>query len=131
MVREAKRHETEDQRKHELIQARNTADVIVYQTEKALRELGDKVPANDHRTIEAKIEELKQSMPGDDIQRIRQLTEQVQQASYALGQQMYAQQGAEGPGMGSAPGYGPMGNNGGNGHSTTDEDIIEGEFTEA
>jgi molecular chaperone DnaK len=128
MVGEAKRHEAEDRRKRELIEARNTADAVVYQTEKALRELGDKVPDGDRRTIEGKIEELKQAMPGDDIQRMRRLTEEVQQASYALGQQMYAGQAAPGAGMGGAPGYGPTG---GNGRSASDEDVIEGEFTEA
>jgi molecular chaperone DnaK len=133
MVGEAKRHEAQDRRKRELIEARNSADAVAYQTEKALRELGDKVPDGDRRTIEAKIEELKQAMPSDDVQRIRRLTEEVQQASYALGQQMYAQQGAPEAGMGAAPGYGPMGGNGGpgNGHSASDEDVIEGEFTEA
>ncbi len=128
MVREAKRHESEDRRKRELIDARNTADAVVYQTEKSLRELGDKVPESDRRTIESKIEELKGAMPGDDVQRLRRLIEEVQQASYALGQQMYAQQGAPGPGMDGTAGYGPAD---GNGRSASDEDVIEGEFTEA
>jgi molecular chaperone DnaK len=134
MVSEAKRYEAEDRRKRELIEARNSADAIAYQTEKSLRELGDKVPESDRRTIEAKIEELKQALKGDDVQRMRQLTEEVQQASYALGQQMYAQQqGAPGTGdMGGAPGYGPMGGNGSNGgYNTSDEGVIEGEYTEA
>ena len=128
MVREAKQYEAEDRRKRELIEARNTADAVVYQTEKALRELGDKVPESDRRTIESKIEALKQAMPGDDVHQIRRLTEEVQQASYALGQQMYAQQAAAS--AGSAPGYGTNGDQGSSGAST-DEDVIEGEFTEA
>ncbi len=136
MVQEAKRHESEDRRKRDLIQARNNADAVTYQTEKALRELGDKVPASDRQTIEAKIEELKQAMQGDDVQRIKSLIEEVQQASYALGQQMYAQQGAQGApgaGMGAAPGYGPAGGNGGDGRGAgeEEEDVIEGEFSEA
>jgi molecular chaperone DnaK len=131
MVREAKQHETEDRRKREAIEARNTADSLVYQTEKALRELGDRVPENDRRTIEAKIEELKKAMPSDDSQRIRRLTEEVQQASYALGQQMYAQEGAPDAGMGGAPDYEQTRGTAGNGHSASDEDVIEGEFTEA
>jgi len=131
MVRDAKHYEADDRRKRELIEARNNADTLVYQTEKAMRELGDKVPDGDRRTIETKIEELKGAMPSDDIQRIRRLTEEVQQASYALGQQMYAQQGEPGAGMGAAPGHGPTGSTGGNGHSASDEDVIEGEFTEA
>jgi molecular chaperone DnaK len=133
MVREAKRNEADDRLKRDLIEARNAADATVYQTEKALRELGDKVPDSDRRTIESKIEELKQAAPSDDIQRIRRLIEEVQQASYALGQQMYAQQGAPGAGMGETPGYDPSGSTGGNGNgrSASDEDVIEGEYTEA
>jgi molecular chaperone DnaK len=133
MVADAKRYETEDRRKRELIEARNTADATVYQTEKALRELGDKVPESDRRNVESKIEELKQAMSADDVQRIRQLTEEVQQASYALGQQMYAQQATSETATGGTDGYGSMGGTGGsgNGRSTSDEDVIEGEFTEA
>jgi molecular chaperone DnaK len=133
MVSEAKRHEAEDRRKRELIEARNTADAVVYQTEKALRELGDKVPANDRQTIESKIEELKKAMPGDDVQRLRRLSEEVQQASYALGQQMYAQEGTPGAGMGGSQQYGGPGAGSGNGKDRggSDEDVIEGEFTEA
>jgi molecular chaperone DnaK len=133
MVRDAKQYEAEDRRKRELIEARNTADSTVYQTEKALRELGDKVPDSDRSNIEGRIEELKQAMNGDDIQRIRQLSEEVQQASYALGQQMYAQQAGAEAGMGGAAGFDPAGStgSGGNGRKTSDEDVIEGEFTEA
>jgi molecular chaperone DnaK len=106
---------------------------VVYQTEKALRELGDKVPANDRQTIESKIEELKKAMPSDDVQRIRRLSEEVQQASYALGQQMYAQEGTPGAGMGGSQQYGEPGAGSGNGKDRggSDEDVIEGEFTEA
>jgi molecular chaperone DnaK len=133
MVQDAKRYEAEDRQKRELIEVRNNADATVYQTEKALRELGDKVPESDRRNIEAKIEELKQALNSDDVGRIRQLSEEIQQASYALGQQMYAQQQAPGAGAGGAPGFDPTGGapNGGNGRSTSDEDVIEGEFTEA
>ncbi len=128
MVSDAKHYEADDRRKRELIEARNTADATVYQTEKALRDLGDKVPDGDRSNIEVKIEELKQAMNGDDVQRVRQLSEEVQQASYALGQQMYAQQEGPGAGMGDAMGGAA---NGGNGRSASDEDVIEGEFTEA
>jgi molecular chaperone DnaK len=131
MVGDAKRYETEDRRKRDLIEARNNADSIAYQTEKALRDLGDKLPEADRRNIESKIAELKSAMPSDDIQRIRKLTEEVQQASYALGQQMYAQQDGAGAGMHGAPGHTATGNGPGNGRSSSDEDVIEGEFTEA
>ncbi|HHH42200.1 MAG TPA: molecular chaperone DnaK [Chloroflexi bacterium] len=126
LVREAKMHEAEDRRRKELVEARNTADQVIYQTEKALRELGDQVPASDRSTIEAKIAELKKVMEGEDTATIRRLTEELQQASYALGQQLYARQaqaagpGATGPGAGAGPTPG-----------SGEEDVVEGEFREA
>ncbi len=127
-VQEAKRHEAEDQRRKELIEARNTADQLIYQTEKTLRELGDKVPADDRAKIEGTVEDLKRAKDGDDVARIRQLIEQLQQASYAIGQQMYAQQqqaaGPQQAGGGPGPQQGPT--NGGPGG----DDFVEGEFHE-
>jgi molecular chaperone DnaK len=120
-VREAKQHEAEDHRRRELIEARNNADQLIYQTEKTLRELGDKVPATDRSTIEATIEELKRAKEGDDAALIRQLLEQLQQASYAIGQQMYAQQAEPG---GNGAGQPPQG------QPEVDEEFVEGEFRE-
>jgi molecular chaperone DnaK len=124
-VQEAKRHEAEDRRRKELIEARNTADQLIYQSEKTLRELGDKVPAGDRSKIEQTIEDLKQAKDGDDVGRIQRLIEQLQQASYAIGQQMYAQQQAAGPGQAGGPGPQQRPGNGGDG-----EDYVEGEFHE-
>jgi molecular chaperone DnaK len=118
MVREAKQHEVEDRRRKERIDARNTADATIYQVEKALRELGGKVPASDRAAIERTIEDLKVAKEGDDTARIKQLTEQLQQASYAIGQQMYAQQQAAGQQQAGGP-------------SSGQEDVVDGEFTEA
>jgi molecular chaperone DnaK len=122
MVREAKRHEVEDRQRKERIDARNAADATIYQVEKALRELGGKVPASDRSTIERTIDDLKVAKEGDDTARIKQLTEQLQQASYAIGQQMYAQQ-AAGPQQAGGPWTG--------GFSGGQEDVVDGEFTEA
>jgi molecular chaperone DnaK len=120
MVNEAKRHEAQDRKRRELVEARNTGDSMAYAAEKALRELGDKVPAGDRARIEQSIAELREAIKGDDIARIKQLTESVQQASYALSQQMYA-------GGGSAQYGGTRGPNGGR----RDEDVVEGEFRNA
>jgi molecular chaperone DnaK len=137
-VREAKRHESDDRRRRDLIEARNTADQLVYQMEKTLRDLGDQVPADDRSKIEGTIEELKQAKEGDDVARIKQLIEQLQQASYAIGQQMYAQQQAAGPqpggpggpgGFQPGPGAGPQ--EGGNGRGgEEEEDVVDAEFRE-
>ncbi|GAB4407272.1 MAG: molecular chaperone DnaK [Anaerolineales bacterium] len=123
MVQEAKRHEAEDRRRKELVEARNEADSVIYQTEKALRELGDKVPATDRGRVEGIINDLKSAVKTDDMARIRQLTEQLKQAAYALGQQMYA---------GQQPGGGPTGGpSGGAAGGPGGEDVVDGEFREA
>jgi molecular chaperone DnaK len=125
-VQEAKRHEAEDARRRELVEARNTADSLVYQAEKSLEELGDKVPAGDRATIQSNIEDLKKAKDGDDAARIKQLIEQLQQATYAMGQQVHAQQEAAGQqAPGGSAGYEPPPHDGG-----PEEEVVEGEFHE-
>lgn len=120
-VQEARQNEAQDQKRRELIDARNTADNLAYQTEKTLKDLGDKVPAADKSNIEGKINELKQAAQGEDAERIKRLTEEVQQAFHALSQQLYAQgqPQPEAPGGPSAP---PPSNDG---------DVIDGEVRDA
>jgi len=120
MVEESKRHEAEDRKRRDLADARNAGDTMAYQTEKALRELGDKVPANDREKIEKAITELREAIKGDDITKIKRLTEEVQQTSYALSQQLYAQQ-AEPQTEGGVGGDG----------GEEEGDVVEGEFREA
>ncbi len=135
LVREAKRHEAEDRERKELVEARNTADALIYQMEKTLRELGDQVSASDRGRIEGIIEDLKRAKDGDDAARIRQLIEQLQQASYAIGQQMYAQQTAAQEAAGG-PQAGPGGFDAGpsgappSGNGRSEEEVVEGEFHE-
>ncbi len=117
MVQEAEQNRSEDERRAELITARNEADSLIYQVEKALNELGDKVPANDRSQIEGQIESLRSVMQGDNLQAIKDGIENLRNASHALSQQMYADQGQA---------------NGSTGHTDdTDEDIVEGEYSEA
>jgi molecular chaperone DnaK len=120
MVEESKRHGADDKKRRELVDVRNQADTTAYQAEKALGELGDKVPAADRTRIEDIIRQLREAMSGADPARIRQLTEEVQQASYALSQQMVAQPSPEGP----------SGRSGGSSGGSS-EDVVEGEFHEA
>jgi molecular chaperone DnaK len=122
MVQEARQNEAEDRKRRELIDAKNTADNLVYQTEKALRDLGEKVPSAERSTIESKINSLKQAAQSDDLNRIKQASEEVQQAFHALSQQLYAQEG-QGQPQPEAPG----------GPSTppqNGDDVIEGEVRE-
>ena len=132
MVKEAKRHESEDRRRKELIEARNQADQLIYQMEKSMRDLGDQVSTSDRNRIEGIIEQLKKAKDGDDKNRIQNLIEQLQQASQAIGQAMYAQQQAAG-GPQPGPQAGPQGApaSGGNGSGEDGEEVVEGEFHEA
>jgi molecular chaperone DnaK len=98
-VRESQEHEAEDRKRRELAEARNTADSLAYQTEKTLRELGERVPAEERSNIESKLSALRETIKGDDLASIRRQTEDIQNAFHAISQQLYAQQ----PG-GSTPG---------------------------
>jgi molecular chaperone DnaK len=125
LVREAKRHETEDQQRKMLIDAHNQADATIYQTEKTLRETGEQVSSSDRGQIEQIIRDLKQAKEGTDTNRIQKLIEQLQQASYAIGQQMYARQaGAQQQAAGGPQPRAYPGSNGG------EETVVEGEFEE-
>ena len=119
MVDEAQRHGAEDKQRRELVEVRNQGDTLAYGAEKALRDLGAKLPAADRSRIEDKIRQLREAMDSGDVSRIRQLTEEVQQASHALSQQTYAQ----------ASAADAAGTNGG-AHDGSPDDVVEGEFHE-
>ncbi|MFM8368789.1 MAG: molecular chaperone DnaK, partial [Chloroflexota bacterium] len=87
MVQESKQNEAADKKRREVIQIKNDADNLTYQIEKALRDLGDKVPSAEKASIEAKVSELKQAAQGDDIERIKKLSEELQNTFHALSQQ--------------------------------------------
>jgi molecular chaperone DnaK len=122
MVGEAKKNEAADRQRKELVEARNQADSLAYAAEKALRELGDKVPGHDRQTIEKKIADLREALQGDDAARIQKLSEELQQATYALSQQMYASAGQSARSGGASR---PPSDGHGEG------DVVEGEFREA
>ncbi len=120
-IEEARRYEAEDRKRRELVEARNEADNLIYQTEKALRDLGDKVSSAERGDIENKIGDLKQAMQGDDAQRIRKAAESVQQVLYTLSQRLYAQgqpAGDSGSGSQTPP-------------SSNEGDVIDGQVREA
>lgn len=129
MVKEAREHEGEDRQRRELVEARNTADTLAYQTEKTLKELGDKVPAGERTSIEAKVKDLRASLEGDDQSKIKRLSEDLQNAFHALSQQLSANKEANGVRPRSeAAQHSPNGN----GHKPADEgEVVEGEFREA
>jgi len=125
MVGEARQNEADDRQRRELVEARNMGDSLAYQTEKTLRELGDKVPAGERQNIESKISALRQAIQGDDSAHIKRLSEDLQNAFHALSQQLYAQQAQQ------APGDAQPGGNGHGGKPEEEGDVVEGEFREA
>jgi molecular chaperone DnaK len=124
MVREAEQHKAEDAKRKEIVDARNQADGLAYQIEKSLRDLGDKVDAATRGDLEAKINDVRDAIKTDDVTRLRRTTEALQQASMKLGEAVYARE------PGATPGAAP-GGNGAGASSTGQEDVVEGEFTEA
>ncbi len=126
MVQEGKQHEAEDKKRRDLIEAKNNADNMAYQLEKTLRELGDKVKAEDRSNIEGKFNDLKQAAQSDDVDRIKKTTDDAQNAFHALSQQLYAQ--GQPQAEGQTQGQGPQA--GGPSSSSTDGEVIDGEVKE-
>ena len=103
-VREAEQFAAEDAKRKEEVDIRNQGDQMVYQTEKTLEDMGDKIPASDKGEIEGKLNALKETLKGTDSQAIKNATEELTKAFYAVSEKLYAQQGGQpgGPDMGGA-----------------------------
>ncbi len=89
MVKDAEAHADEDLRKKEEVEVRNTADSLMYSTEKTLEELGDKVPEDTKKTVEDAKEKLSSALDGGDVETIKTATTDLQQASYKLAEVVY------------------------------------------
>jgi len=127
LVGEAEAHAAEDLKKKELVEARNTADTLVYASEKSLSELGDRADPGMRAAVERALSELKQAMNGEDAAEIKQLTETLSQASNQLAAALYQQTGAQS--AGSTHGgerSGPSASGGGG----MDEDVVDAEYEE-
>jgi molecular chaperone DnaK len=126
LVKDAQAHAEEDRRNVERIQTRNEADTFAYQIEKTLRDLGDKAPADIKKDVEEKIAALRETLKGDDTQRMKTAMEELRQASLKIGEAMSQQQPPPGNGQPHAEGE-PAGATAGD---KKDGDTIEGEFKE-
>ncbi|MEZ0070896.1 molecular chaperone DnaK [Planotetraspora sp. GP83] len=91
MVRDAEQHADEDRRRREAAETRNTAETLVYTTEKLLRDNPEKVPAEVKSEVEAAVADLKEKLKGEDVIAIREATEKATAAAQKVGQAMYAQ----------------------------------------
>jgi molecular chaperone DnaK len=107
-----------------LIELRNQGDSLAYQAEKLLKDMGEKIPADQRGQVEGKINDLREAIQSDDKSRMQKTMEALQSDLQAIGQAAYQQEG-QAPGAAS----GPQSSNGGSGQE--DEDVVEGEFREA
>ena len=127
-VREAEQYAAEDAKRKEEIDTRNQGDQMVYQTERTLEELGDKVDAAEKAEVESKLNELKETLKGSDTAAIKAATEALTQVFYKLSEKMYQQANPQGGQPGANPGCDPncqggdYGNGGDNGQQYYDAD---------
>jgi molecular chaperone DnaK len=129
MVKDAEANASADKEKREKIDLKNQAETLVYQAEKQLADLGDKVGAADKAKVEQFSIQLKEALANDDTATIKTVLEQLQQALYAAGASVYQQAGADGAAS-EAPGGNGNGNGATAGASSAD-DVIDAEFTES
>ena len=107
-IKDAERFAEEDKKQKEAVDVKNRADSMVFQAEKTLGEIGDKVDASDKASVQSALDDLKATIPGGNTEDIKAKTEALEKAFYALSEKLYAQQGANG-----AAGAGDAGNAGG------------------
>ena len=135
MVNEAEKFAEDDKAKREAVDVRNQADSMVYQTEKQLDELADKVPEDIKAKVQGKLDELKASLQGEDVEAIKSAQEALQQEVVSLGQAIYSQQGGEGAEGGAPPppgGPDPTGTESSKSDvSGNDDNVVDAEFKEA
>ena len=103
-VKEAEQYAAEDAKIKEKVEVRNQADQMVYQAEKTLSEVGDKVPESEKAPIQAGIEKLKETLKGEDTDAIKAATEELTQAFYKMSEKLYQQQAPQGDAAAQQPG---------------------------
>jgi molecular chaperone DnaK len=118
LIKDAELHAEEDKKKKELVEAKNTADSMIYQTEKSIKELGDKVDADTKSKVQEVIVKLKTAIEGTDTEKIRTLTEELAQASHKIAEAAYKQAAEEG-GKDTASSGAPK-----------DDDVVDADFEE-
>jgi len=124
LVKEAESHAEEDKKKQKLIEVRNSADTLIYTTEKSIRDLGENIDAALKADIEAKGEALKKVMQSDDAESIQKSMDELAQASHKLAEKLYAQKTDAGAQAGPHGGQ-PQG-----GAKKDDDDVVDADYTE-
>ena len=122
-VKEAEQFAAEDAKVKESVEARNQGDQMVYQAEKTLGEMGDKIPADDKSKVQTGIDKLKEALKGSDTAAIKAATEELQQAFFAVSEKLYQQAAPQGdPNMG---GQQPGGDQGGQQYYDADYKVVD------
>ena len=131
MVKEAEMHSAEDKKRKEQVEARNIADGLTYTAEKALKDAGDKVPADVKTDIEAKVKDIRDVLQTASTEELKQKTQALSDTLQKIGQAMYGQQPQGGPQEPNPQGGNPNAGNGGNGSDNTNNNgPVEGEIVE-
>jgi len=128
LVKEAETHAEEDKKKKDLVEARNHADSLIYQTEKSMKELGEKVDPTLKTNLEGVMEQLKKAMEGTDTEEIKRLSEELMQTSHKLAEAMYAK--ASGGAQGADQAAGAEASAQGESKAAPDEDVVDADFEE-
>ena len=122
-VKEAEQYAAEDAKIKEKVEIRNQADQLVYQAEKTLGEVGDKIPESEKAPVQAGLDKLKETLKGEDTDAIKAATEELTQLFYKMSEKMYQQQAPQGnPNMGGQPGGDP---NGGQQYYDADYKVVD------
>ncbi|MBW1697783.1 MAG: molecular chaperone DnaK [Deltaproteobacteria bacterium] len=130
LVKDAEMHAEEDRKKKELVEARNHADALIYNTEKSIRELGDKVDSTTKGQVESAISALKKAMEGEDAAEIKRLSEELTQKSHKLAEAMYQQASQAGSGQQAEAGAGQQAGAATGGSRGKDDDVVDADFEE-
>ncbi len=126
-VADAERFAEEDKKKADEIEVKNNADSIIYQTEKSLKDAGDKASNEEKSAVEAAIADLKEKMNGTDLEAIKAATEKVSEAFYPIAQKMYQQAQGANPNAGAGPEY--QGSTGGSSSASGDDNVVDADYT--
>jgi molecular chaperone DnaK len=131
MKAEAEAHAEEDKARREVVDLKNQADSLVYQTEKTLKEHGEKIPSDERSKVESAMNQLKEAAKGDDKEAIQKSMENLMTASQEIGKIMYAEAAKAAQAEGASEGVGDATAETAAGEtSTKDEDVIDAEFEE-
>jgi molecular chaperone DnaK len=126
MVRDAEQHAEEDRRRREEAEVRNQADTLVYQTDKLLKEQGDKISGDEKSAVEEKLADLRTALNGTDVEAIRNATDALMSASQSFTQKLYEAAAAES----AAAGGNPTDAGAGGASQPQDDDVVDAEIVD-